>query len=80
MCYTTNTFNSDRQISQLSAYIRTLDRIAYIQKEMPDFKIEIMWEHNWDKMLKTDIELQKFIEKNPITKPLKLRDALFGGS
>ena len=46
---------------------------------MPDHKIEVMWECDFEKMKKHNADLQKFLEKCVIKSPLKPRDALFGG-
>ena len=46
---------------------------------MPDHKIEIIWECQFEKMKKKNTELQEFLKQCEIKSSLKPRDALFGG-
>jgi hypothetical protein len=60
-------------------YIRTQKRIEIIKKEMPDYTIIQIWEHDFDEMSKTNPIFKTFIKKNSAETPLIPREALKGG-
>lgn len=55
-------------------------RIAEIKKLRPLSTIIEIWDCDYDKLAKTESELQSFLKENPLSQPLHPRDALFGGS
>ena len=66
-CFSETTFNKSRGLIFKSIYIRHKDRLNYIKEKMPDYKIEEIWEHDWDGNL------------NEIVDEIIPREALSGG-
>ena len=78
-CNGQNTFNPVLQTMNYTLRLRTESRLQKIKEFMPEFKIIEIWEHEWDKLIKEDKDLLKFVEKNPLSSSINLRDALYGG-
>jgi len=79
LCYTETTFNTCKQMFQHSVNLRHKDRINFIKKNMPNYRLVEIWEHEWDEMVKNNLELKTFLSHNDIVSPLNPREALFGG-
>ena len=78
-CYTQNTWNPVKNSTM--GYINYISnkRIEKIQSYLPDHTIKVIWECEFDKKLKEDESLKKFLVDNPIVESLNPRDALYGG-
>ena len=79
MCYNSLTYNTVKQMYQFAVNSQHRSRIDFIKKELSDYKIVELWEHEWDVMCITDIELVNFLKFNSIEPPLIPRDSLYGG-
>jgi hypothetical protein len=63
-----------------SLRVRTNNRIKKLKELKPGYKIEIIWEHEWVKLKKTNDTIKEFVKQNRFHKPLFARDALYGGN
>ena len=79
LCYTAETFNSDRQMTLSKAHLRHQDRIKYLKETMFDYEFIEIWEHTYDFNVKNCKEYMLFFESNTIVQPLVPRNALYGG-
>ena len=78
MCYNSLTYNTVKQMYQFAVNSQHRSRIDFIKKNFLIIKVEL-WEHEWDVMCITDIELVNFLKFNSIEPPLIPRDSLYGG-
>lgn len=79
LCYNEATFNPVTRCLNSTLLTRTLKRAAKIKELMPDYEIVEIWEHEYDEMVKHDLNLSNFVKKHYPNAPLFPRDALFGG-
>ena len=68
-------FTSDRTFGEL----REATEIKENKIEQGEHSLHVMWECQWDQMVKTDTALQSFLTDLAIVSPLEPRDAFFGG-
>ena len=78
-CYNKTTFNKVLQIPQYAVYIRHTERINFIKASMKDYTLIEIWEHEWDSIIKSDINLKNYLLNQTVEDPLNPRDALYGG-
>jgi hypothetical protein len=48
-------------------------------KQLPDYRIIEMWEHDWTSLRLTNAKLREWIAKQDIIEPINVRDCLAGG-
>ena len=78
-CFSPDMFNNHTQMRQQSVFNVHQNRILYIKRKMHRYKFVELWEHDWDRMVKEDENLKKWILEQEIKDALDPRDALFGG-
>ena len=78
-CYNKTTFNKVYQIPQYAIYIRHTERINYIKSKLKEYSLVEIWEHDWDIMTKSNLDLKNFLENQSIVDEINPRDALYGG-
>ena len=73
-CNGDKTFNVLLQCTNEILRLRTETKIKYLKSVLPDFKIEEIWEHDWDKFcIEHSLNIQAPKES------LNIREALYGG-
>ena len=77
--YNALTYNTVKQMYQYAVHAQHRSRIDFIKKELPDYKLVELWEHDWDINCKMDPGLVAFLSSNSIEPPLVPRDSLYGG-
>ena len=76
-CYHPDTKNALQSLSMKELFMATQSRLRHIANA--GYKVEVIWECEYEKLLKEDIEMQTFVKRLNINAPLKPRDAFFGG-
>ncbi|XP_040190087.1 uncharacterized protein LOC120921636 [Rana temporaria] len=76
-CYKRDDLNEGTKFTYDQRYHRFLDKKSFL--EGLDYVVRILWEHEWNEMLKKDKSLQKFLLEKELPEPLDPRDALYGG-
>jgi hypothetical protein len=79
LCYKIGTYNPVTKCLNSTLYLRVQKRLEIIQRELPDYKIIQLWEHDFDEMCKTNPIFKTFIKQNSAETSLIPRDALKGG-
>jgi len=76
-CFTPITFNSTLNLLMGTIHKRNVERIEYLQEHCN--KLVLLWECEWDELVKNNNELKQMIKLKDFESPLNPRDALFGG-
>ncbi|XP_039614013.1 uncharacterized protein LOC120532230 [Polypterus senegalus] len=58
---------------------KTLDDKLKKLREKFNLAVRVIWEHEWERMRKDDLELQDFLKRFEFPEPINPRDALNGG-
>ena len=80
-CYNQNTLNIYNQCTMRSINIKHRKRLEFIKEHLKEFNLIELWEHDFNKMFKSDTGFKKYLSENDINlnEPLLLRKALYGG-
>ena len=76
-CFKAETFNSRLNCTMGFIYNRHLNRIELLQRK--GCKIVEIWECEYDRLVREDENLYKFLKNVDYSSPLLIKDALFGG-
>lgn len=76
-CYSRDDPNEGTKYTYNQRYQRVQDKKKFL--EGLGYVVRILWEHEWDEMLKVDKPLQEFLLEKKLPEPLDPRNALYGG-
>ncbi|CAG2185008.1 unnamed protein product [Mytilus edulis] len=76
-CYTQHTINTVNKLSMEDLYHQTMEKKTYIEKQ--GYIYTCIWECEFDKHIREDENIKKFIDSLDIVTPLEPRDAFAGG-
>ena len=82
ICYKPSTFNSLKQMTMFSIKRQHDNKLQKLKSsKFNDKPIEVVsiWEHQWNAMVKNDMEIQDFVNSFELIDQIKPRDAFFGG-
>lgn len=77
VCYKETDSNEVTNTTYGQLYYTSVVKQRYLQA--CGFTIRLMWEHEWQAMIKTDVQLQEYLKNMQFPEPLDPRDALYGG-
>ena len=76
-CYSRDTVNTVNKKTMEELYQSTITKQQYLESE--GFIYRCIWECEWERLVRESPELQQFVSKLEIEKPLDPREAFFGG-
>ena len=76
-CYKPESVNPLNDMTMKELFMRTKDRIRVVEQQ--GYRVESVWECEYDRSLKDNEEMKAFVNDIPIKDPLKPRDAFYGG-
>jgi len=76
-CYTKQTINTVDKSTMADLYHLTMERKTHIEKQ--GYTYSCIWECEFDRNIREDVNIKRFVDSIDIVTPLEPRDAFYGG-